>query len=127
MNTNIGIYRISVPQFAILKEIVPNEKILLDTKIFFEYNAELMLVACNVGYDFRTESDLILKMVCKCEYQFTSDDWKTLFKNDKPDFPKELLSFLTMQTIGTARGILFCKVENTPLSVLMIPPVNLSE
>lgn len=68
---------------------------------------------------------MVLKMTCEFEIQV--DDWKTLRNDKEVVIPKDLLEFFAVHTIGTARGVLFCKTENTQFNYIVIPPINVSE
>lgn len=61
-----------------------------------------------------------------CEFEIEENDYKNIHKNEKTIIPKELLEYFAVHTIGTARGILFCKTESTPYNYI-IPPLNISE
>ncbi len=54
------------------------------------------------------------------------DDWATFEKEDGLQIPKSVMELLAVHTIGTSRGILFCKTEGTPFNSLMIPPINVA-
>lgn len=62
-----------------------------------------------------------------CEFEIEENDYKNIHKNEKTVIPKELLEYFAVHTIGTARGILFCKTESTPYNYIIIPPLNVSE
>ncbi len=52
-------------------------------------------------------------------------DWDSLISDDVITFRKNDLGFFANQTVGVARGIMFCKTEGTPFSQYILPPVNL--
>ena len=62
-----------------------------------------------------------------CEFEIEENDYKNIHTNEKTIIPKELLEYFAVHTIGTARGILFCKTESTPYNNIIIPPLNVSE
>ena len=41
--------------------------------------------------------------------------------------PKGFLNHMAMLTIGTTRGILHAKTENTSFNTFVVPPINLSD
>ena len=48
-------------------------------------------------------------------------------KLKKLTVPKKLLQPITMLTVGTSRGILHAKTENTPFNQFHIPLINIEE
>lgn len=126
MNTRFQMVRITVPQFAILSEEMPENEIQLKTELEYKYNTDSPLLMVNLGYKFLSEgSDTpILVLQVSCEFSVHPEDWEKLKKNDEMELPKSLMEIMAVHTVGTSRGILFCKTEGTPFSGLMIPPLN---
>ncbi|MFI3240859.1 MAG: hypothetical protein R3Y22_09820, partial [Bacteroidales bacterium] len=59
-----------------------------------------------------------------CVYAIKPADWEKLKQGDTMIIDKGFLSYLAMQTIGTARGILHAKTEDTAFNIYIIPPIN---
>lgn len=126
--TRFKMVRIAVEQFAILAKNLPEENISVTTELAFEYSSEANIIACIATFDYFTPDQPILKLSCKCEFKIHPEDWnKIKVENDEIDIPRFLMEIFAVHTIGTSRGILFCKTEGTPFNVLMIPPVNVVE
>lgn len=120
--------KISVPQFAIIADRVPNTDLNLSTEIKFEYSDEAMIVACTVTFSFNAEGvNILLKLACRCDFMIHPEDWNAFKREGDMNIPTELLEYLAMQTIGTSRGVLYCKTEGTDFNSLMIPPLNVRE
>ena len=117
--------RIAVEQFAILSKNLPAENISLSTELSFQYSVETSQIGCTASFMFNHEGELLLLLSVVCEFVIHPDDWAE-FNEKGGEFaiPKSLLELLAVHTIGTSRGILFCKTEGTPFSELMIPPLN---
>ena len=116
--------RIAVPQFAILQDTLPQTSIELSTELSFQYSMEAMQIACGVNYKFRTDDSVFLILVCQCDFKIHPEDWKNMQTEDGLTIPKSVMEILAAHTIGTSRGILFCKTESTPFNSLIIPPIN---
>lgn len=118
--------RIAVNQFAILMDTYPEKDITLSTEVSFQYSAETHQISCEVGYHFTTGNDIFLVLKSQCEFAIHPDDWKKFITKEGIAIPKSVLELLAVHTIGTSRGILHCKTENTPFNRLMIPPINVA-
>lgn len=126
MNTRFQMVRISVPQFAMLAQQMPEEEISLNTEIEYKYNTETPQLMSTVVFRFQSEptGQPLLILEVACEFSIHPEDWEKLRKKDKIELTQPLMEILAVHTIGTSRGILYCKTEGTPLSNLMIPPLN---
>lgn len=118
---------IRVPQFAIIKETPDNDLYSVNTSISFKVSEETRHIACICKFDFLDESDTMLFTgEIMCEFAIFPKDWdEKIIKYDKIVVPRELLEFLAVHTVGTSRGILYCKSEGTPYASYIIPPLNL--
>jgi len=124
--TKFKMFGIHLDQFAILCED-SKEEIGMNVSLNFKYADEGRKVACVVAFNFISESEKVMVLKVTCEFEIQEDDWKTFRKEDKIIIPRDLLEFFAVHTIGTARGVLFCKTENTQFNYIVIPPVNVSE
>lgn len=119
-------FGIHLDQFAILCEDCKDE-VGMNVSLNFKYGDEGKKVACVVAFDFISESEKVMVLKMTCEFEIQVDDWKTLRNDKEVVIPKDLLEFFAVHTIGTARGVLFCKTENTQFNYIVIPPINVSE
>ena len=119
-------FGIHLDQFAILCEDCKDE-VGMNVSLNFKYGDEGNKVACVVAFDFTSESEKVMVLKMTCEFEIQVDDWKTLHNDKEVVIPKDLLEFFAVHTIGTARGVLFCKTENTQFNYIVIPPINVSE
>lgn len=117
--------RIQILQFAILRPDFPEEGISLSTELNFGISSEAPMIGCKAKFRFRHgEEDMIILEV-ECDYEIHADDWMKMAENrTTPVIPVSLLETLAMHTIGTARGILFCRTEGTRFNNLIIPPID---
>ena len=119
-------FGIHLDQFAILCEDCKDE-VGMNVSLNFKYGDEGKKVAGVVAFDFTSESEKVMVLKMTCEFEIQVDDWKTLRYDKEVVIPKDLLEFFAVHTIGTARGVLFCKTENTQFNYIVIPPINVSE
>ena len=119
--------RISVEQFAILVEEAPQAEVVVDTDVSFGVLPNKNIVAVKFNISFTHEEKKLLVMELHCYFNVHPEDWKSFEKENKVVIPKDLLAHFAMHTVGTARGVLFCKTEGTLYNQFIIPPMNVAE
>lgn len=118
--------KIAINQFAIVNDNCQGKDITLSTELKFQYSEETRQISCEVGYRFTSGTELFLILKSQCDFVIHPDDWKKFKREDEIAIPKHVMELLAVHTIGTSRGILFCKTEGTPFANLMIPPINVA-
>lgn len=121
---------ITTEQFAIIEESFNKEvdiKIQLDFR--FDADEKQKLVAVFNKFTFSSNEKQFLLIEAGCHFAISEDSWNEMLDQrlKKLTVSKELLQHLTMITIGTSRGILHAKTENTPFNQFNIPLINLEE
>ena len=121
---------ITTEQFAIIEESFNKEvdiKIQLDFR--FDADEKQKLVAVFNKFTFSSNEKQFLLIEAGCHFAISEDSWNEMLDQrlKKLTVSKELLQHLTMITIGTSRGILHAKTENTPFNFFNIPLINLEE
>ena len=119
--------KINVDQFAILADKAPYEGVSYSVGIGFNVAANASRIACVFTIDFTFSERPILKLSITCEFDVHEEDWNNHIKDDTLSISKEELGFFSNQTVGTARGILFCKTENSDFRDYILPPINLTD
>ena len=121
-------FGIHIDQFAILSKSAPLEDLGLGVNINYKYANKGRIISCSTEFNFlNSAQEKIMILAITCEFEIEENDYKNIHKNEKTIIPKELLEYFAVHTIGTARGILFCKTESTPYNNIIIPPLNVSE
>ena len=115
--------RITVGQFAILADSVPDGDISGNLKLSVEVAPEVRQVAVGFSWSFDHADSIDMK----CEFQIRPEDWDKSVSDGKVTIPKSLVGILAAQTVGVARGVLYCKTEGTPFNGLILPPLNVSD
>lgn len=119
--------QINVDQFAILADTLPHEGLSYTLNIGFSGAPEAKRLACAFSIEFKHYESPILKLGIICEFDIHKEDWDSCTNGDIITISKEHLGFFANQTVGTARGILFCKTEGTDFRKLILPPVDLTK
>jgi hypothetical protein len=119
--------QISVNQFAILGKEVPNEDITMDLSIQFKTDKENRCIAMVLLVKYLKDADLLLMLELLCGFKVKPEDWDACINGDNLVFPQKFLRHIAVHTVGTARGVLYCKTENTPFNVFILPPINVDK
>ncbi len=117
--------QIRVNQFAILADEVPSGVIPVEFGIQFKTDTVGKWIAVAFKAQYMNESVPLLLLETQCDFQVKPEDWDSLANDGKLIFPVEFLRHIALHTVGTARGILFCKTEGTAFSRFILPPINL--
>ena len=64
-----------------------------------------------------------------CLFQISPDSWKEFLQKtgEKIIMPRGFVNHLGIIAVGTTRGILHSKTENTPFNRFFIPTINVTE
>lgn len=122
--------KIITEQFAIIESAFNKEEdVKFNLNIKYGLNQKDKTVAVFVEPTFSQNKNpfLILEMVC--HFKVEEKAWDS-FKNqikDKLVIPLGFIHHLTMLAIGTARGALHSKTENTPFNNYLMPTINITE
>lgn len=119
-------FGIHIDQFAILAENDGRDigmKIGLD----YKYADGGKKIACLSKFEFCNDKSRLMVLNIGCEFEIQDEDFCKLKKDGKTIISKNLLEYFAVHTIGTARGILFCKTMNTSFNNVIIPPINVAE
>lgn len=120
---------IHTEQFAFFVENVAEKaEIELDTSIEFKCDAMQQRLGCFAEISFAQKRKVFLKIEVSCHFKIQPESW-ALFTSElnKISVPKNFLSHLGMLTVGTTRGILFAKTENTIFNKFIVPTINVEE
>ncbi len=119
--------KINVDQFAILTEKAPEDRVSYTVNFGFSGALNASRVACSFAVEFMHDDKPILKLGINCEFDLHRDDWDQLVKDNILHISKENLGFFANQTVGVARGIMFCKTESTDFRSFILPPIDLTK
>lgn len=119
--------KINVSQFAILADNAPSEGLSYTVGLRFCGATKVKRVGCEFSVEFMHSEKTILKLIIFCEFDIMPEDWDGRTENDELVIKKDELGYFANQTVGVARGIMFCKTENTPFSQFIVPPINLTK
>lgn len=97
----------------------------LKSDLQFSINPENRVVTCRMKFQFLQEKQPIIVLTVLCNFEIELNSWKTNVASDKNIIlPKHFLEHLCVITVGTSRGVMHTKTENTPYNKYIIPTLN---
>lgn len=125
-----SLQKITTEQFAILDDSYKEgDEIQLSTNLKFGINEEKHLVVVILSIQFSQNNNPFLKLDAACHFNINDSAWEQFLDSKKGEitFPKGFIGHLAMLTIGTTRGILHAKTENTPFNKFLLPTINVND
>lgn len=118
---------INTLEFAILEENYekPHE-VELSTSLNFGFDKEKHVLGVDVKFQFMQDEKAFLLITVQCGFEIEDKAWDSLINDDTITIPKGFASHLAVITIGTARGVLHEKTNDTPFNNFIIPTINLT-
>jgi len=64
-----------------------------------------------------------------CHFNITTEAWTSFYNESRTELivSRGFIGHLVMLTIGTTRGVLHSKTENTPFNSFLLPTLNVNE
>lgn len=127
-NFSFSLQKITTEKFLISeKDEVLTEDIKLETKLKFGTNKDNQILAIFPNFSFNDVNGSFLEIEIGCYFQITEETWKAFNDDNSILFPKNFVRHLSAISIGTARGILHAKTENTAYNNYFLPTINIDE
>ena len=129
-NFNIGfsLFQIVTEQFALFEENYSEKnKINLGTDLTFGLNKENKVFIVTAKFTFEMKKKPFMTIQVSCFFEINDKNWIEFIESDKITFPKPFVSHMAMLTVGTTRGILHNKTENTIFNNYILPTTNVAE
>lgn len=130
--TKVGfaLRRITTEQFAIIEDAFTEGKdINLTTQLKFGANAEHKLIALHANFKFEQDSRAFLIIEASGHFSIEEKAWASFYNQEinNVTVPQGFMCHLAVLVIGTTRGILHAKTENTPFNRFFLPTINVAE
>lgn len=117
--------QIKVEQFAILSETLPKDSnVNVETTFGVSVDSKSHIVGMRVKINYLAEKEVLLTLTLVCMFAISDESWNSLISNDVITIPRGFLVHMAVHTLGTARGVLFCKAEDTVFQQIILPPTN---
>ncbi len=84
-------------------------------------------LACDADVEFLMNDQPFVIIKVRCEFAIEPDAWDSFVDSEQNEitFSDGFLRHLAVLTIGTTRGILHAKLEDTPFDQMILPTVNI--
>jgi len=125
---NLG--KITTEQFAIISDAFnkDNPKIEMSIGLKFGLDKEQKIIASFVKVQFEQRKKTFIIIEIANHFNIEEKAWDSFNKTETSIIiPKGFASHLVMLTIGTLRGALHCKTENTEFNSFILPTINVTE
>lgn len=129
-NNSIGftMTKIETKQFAIFEEnYVKEEKLQMSVDLSFSVNTEKHIIGVSSKVTFSISDKLIVLLEVLCHFKIQEESWISFLHDYEIKFPVDFLRHISMHTIGTSRGILHSRTENTIFNCIILPPINVTQ
>jgi hypothetical protein len=121
------IAEIDTLQFAILEENYDeSEEVGLGTSLNFGLDEENQVIGVDVKFQFMQDEKAFLLITVQCGFVIEKKAFESFVGEKKITIPEGFASHLAVITVGTARGALHEKTNNTPFNDFIIPTINLT-
>lgn len=125
-----GLLKIVTEQFAIIESaFIESETIQMGVAIEYGIDVEHKVVACIFRFELMIKNSPFLLIHERCDFGVEADAWNEFFCEEKKSicFPKGFAIHLAALTVGTARGVLHAKTENTRFNEFFLPTININD
>lgn len=131
-NISIGfqLSKITTEQFAIIPDAYnkENPKIEMSIGVKFGLNREDKMIASFVTVSFEQRKKAFMIIEIANHFKIEDNAWNSFNKSEREIIiPKGFAIHLVMLTVGTLRGTLHCKTENTEFNSFILPTINVTE
>lgn len=125
-----GLLKIVTEQFAIIESaFIESETIQMGVGIEYGIDIEHKVIACIFRFELMIKNSPFLLIHERCDFGVEEDAWNEFTNEEKQSicFPKGFASHLAVLTVGTARGVLHAKTENTRFNEFFLPTININD
>lgn len=122
---------ITTEQFAIIESAFNKsiENVELGNSLRFGFNLEKKIVTVLLAVNFSQDKGPFLILEIGCYFEIIKEHWVNLYNAELGEIklPMELARHLVVLAMGTLRGVLHAKVENTSFNMFILPTINVTE
>lgn len=125
-----GLRKINAAQFATIDSVKVNEdSIDLNLGFMFGVDETTRFVECDFNVEIRSSKQAFIKINVSCVFEMVQEFWDSMMdiENNSICLPLVLVTHLATITVGTTRGILHSKTENTQFNKFFLPTVDVTQ
>lgn len=130
MKIGFGLARIKTEQFATIETSYQDGKPAnFSVSVNIKADTKAHIIAVLMKIVFEQEKIPFLIVEACCDFLIVEEDWEKLINPEgtSVEFPQGFIAHLAMLTVGTLRGILHTKTENTKFNKFLLPTINVTE
>jgi hypothetical protein len=121
------IANINTLEFAVLEENYNEpEEVGLSTSLDFGFDENNRVLGVDVKFQFMQDEKAFLILKTRCEFEIEGEAWNSFISENTITVPEGFASHLAVITVGTARGVLHEKTNDTSFNHFVIPTINLT-
>ena len=122
--------KITTEQFAIIESAYKEgDLVQLKAGLRFGVNFDNNIISVIFSTNLIQEKSPFLIIEVGCHFKISTEAWSSFYNESKAELivNRGFVSHLVMLTIGTARGVLHSKTENSPFNKFLLPTLNVNE
>jgi hypothetical protein len=126
-NIGFSLRKLTTQQFAIIEDVFKEgENVEMKTSVNFGIDTSKKMIAVYFNVKFLQKNTAFLLLETASHFHIHEDSWSAFENSDKTELivPKGFISHLVMLSIGTTRGVLHSKTENTVYNKFLLPTIN---
>lgn len=120
---------IKTDQFATVGTAPQEGEIEVTAGIDFAVDTANHFVSCSTRFEFLSAGDQFIVLQVSCEFKIGPDTWSSRVHstNNRLTFESAFMQHLGVVTVGTARGVLHAKTEDSDFNKFYLPTVNVTQ
>jgi hypothetical protein len=128
---NIGfkIINLKIEQWALFEEHYDskNENIAINTNVQIKINDKNNQIGIFLTIQIEQNNQMLIKAQTSNHFEIENTKWDALKNENTIIVPKDFAAHLAMISVGTMRGVLVAKTEQTTLAKLILPTLNVQK
>jgi hypothetical protein len=129
-NIGFSLKRLTTEQFAIIESLFKDdENIEMRTSVRFGIDSTKKMIAVFFNVSFFQNNAPFLILETGSHFHIIDTSWSSFedLSNNEMNIPKGFISHLVMLSIGSTRGVLHSKTENTIYNKFLLPTINVND
>ncbi len=121
-----ALLRVTTEQFAKIYEPENDDNIELNITININSSYSDRAIAITPSINFKDSGNTFLVVESTCHFKIEPNDWNSLSNENSSNvtIPKDVILNMVSISLGTARGVLHSKTENTEFNKYYLPLID---
>lgn len=121
--------RLITQEYALIeRNFAPDEKINVVTKLHWGADKDKRVVGVAAKFVFEVKKQPFIIIRVEGQFRIEEATWVAILDEEKNvlRMDKGFMSHLAMLVVGSTRGVLHAKLENTPFNQIILPTMNVA-